>query len=165
MKDAPPLNKINTTFKNNFQHKTTATSPWSVQYSTLKLGCGIPVGLWTGYFYYGELTIKKATPLPHNKTKTKKKRAVGSPRTVWIPLHDQEAMRHLKLFLSVPLYAAKDGSLIIVTVFTIIQSHRCTDLHQVQQKAAPVDEGRPLCPASVSWNMTLLKVGCCPTHT
>lgn len=26
-----------------------------------------------GYFYYGELTIKKATPLPHNKTKTKKR--------------------------------------------------------------------------------------------
>lgn len=54
-------------------------------------------------------------------------------------------MHHLKLFLSVPLHTAKDGSLINVT---INQSHRCTDLHKVQQKAIPVDEGRPLSPTS-----------------
>lgn len=57
-------------------------------------------------------------------------------------------MHHLKLFLSVPLHTAKGGSLIIVTVFTMNQSHRCTDLHQGQQKTVSVDESRPLSPAS-----------------
>lgn len=57
-------------------------------------------------------------------------------------------MCHLKFFLSVPLQTAKGGSLIIVTVFTMNQSHRCPYLHQVQQKAVPVDESPPLSPAT-----------------
>lgn len=73
-------------------------------------------------------------------------------------------MPHLTLFFFVPLGTAKGGSFIIVTIFTMNQSHRSTELPQIQQKAAPVDEGRPLSPASWLLEYDTSKAGMLP-HT
>lgn len=163
MKNAPPLNKINTAFKNNFQHKPT---PPLLDQSSIQLWSCVMTSPWNAEWVIFSQGNWLSCYCLHNKKKCKENKPWAVPEgslnsTLW---PRGSTMHHLKLFFSVPWHTAKDGSLIIVTVFTMNQSQRCTDLLQVQQKTVPMDESRPLSPASCQLEYDTSEAGMLP-HT
>lgn len=166
MKNAPPLNKISIIYK--IISNTKLPPPLTDQSNTQLWSWGVESSGTVNGLFLDKVTDYQEGHATDSIRKQKwKKGGLGQSQeglnsTLW---PRGSAMHHLKLFLSVLLGSAKDGSLIIVTIFTMNQSHTYTDLCQVLQKAAPVNEGRPLSPASCQLEHDTCEAGMLPPPT